>query len=583
MIRQVIKNDIELTEFLSDFGTSFAFDTETTSLSYMDMEVIGVSLCDGRKACYITNLTPQLSICIKQLFDRASTVVAHNIVFDMKALSKLNISLTGKRLYDTMIADHLLDERREHGLKYLAKELLGHDVSSYAQASQQGTNTQEFYEYAMNDAIWTWQLMKWQQIPMVEQKLVTLFREIEMPFQFVIFEMETNGILVDMSKVSVIKQQLHEAFEDSTALLLSHLGVTPTFQSNLLGETTLISPINFNSTQVLNDILFKKMGLKPKEKTPKGVPSVGKITLDAYKDHPFVAELIKYKTIQKLLSGFFEPMEKYVDSDGKIRSHFHDTGTRTGRLSSSSPNLQQLPKPNKAFPVATRSCFIAEPGYKMITCDFSGQELRVLAHVTQAKNMINAFLSGKDFHSATAEQFGVDRTRAKAINFGIAYRKGAFGFAKDWNVTEEEAQQYLDKYFAEFPEVKDAMDRNDTFINSYGYTTSMTGRRRRFDKIQANGWEGYPRKVFREGFNFLIQGYSADMMRIALNKIYANRPKEYDIQLLATVHDEGVFQVKEEYVEEASKFIKDTFESCVHLCVPILSEIGVGKNYDEAK
>jgi len=244
--------------------------------------------------------------------------------------------------------------------------------------------------------------------------------------------------------------------------------------------------------------------------------------------------------------------------------------------------LQQLPKEKDYSPVAVRELFIVPNGYKMITSDYSGQELRVLAHVCNEPNMIKAFKEGKDFHQAIADQFGVSRTQAKAINFGIAYRKGAYGFSQDWNCSEEEAQKVLDKYFQEFPAIKRKMDLNDMFLKENGYVKTMAGRRRHFQKIDD---KYYKNGSYREAFNFLIQGFSADMIRAAMVNVYVRAKKypEWDLKTIMTVHDESVWQVKEEYLEDAMKLINDTFEKAVKLKVPTPSDTNYGVNYNEAK
>ncbi len=268
-----------------------------------------------------------------------------------------------------------------------------------------------------------------------------------------------------------------------------------------------------------------------------------------------------------------------------IADSFNDCGTKTGRLSCSKPNLQQLPKANKAFPVETRECFIAPPGKKLIASDYSGQELRVLAHLTQDKGLIEAFNSGRDFHQETANKFGVERTKAKAINFGIAYGKMAYGFAKDWNTTEEEAQVFVDTYFKTFPKVKEAIEETTKEVKKQGYVISMAGRRRRLQLVTDGDNKFYRKSSFREAFNFKIQGFSADMMRIAsiriLNQCIKN--KEWGMRIIALIHDECLVEVKEEYAEQAKEVINKAMIGAVNLCVPVLVDTHIGDNYAQIK
>jgi len=472
--KYVIKSLEELKTFLGDFGPNLSFDTETTSLKYTELEIEGISLCNRHKACYMDFVGKPIDYikeALSLIFEQVTTVIAHNIVYDMKVIKKYGISLEGKKIYDTMIADHLINENREHGLKALARLLLGkEEVMSYTEARAKGGQT--FIDYATNDAIWTWELCMLQQPLMKSQGLVKLFREIEMPFQFVLLEMEVNGMEVDMEQVNKTKEELKQAIEDISIELLDELGERPTFQLDLFGKSHIQSPINFNSGKVLQDILFNRLGLTVVEYTPAGAPAVGKNTLSKLAPlSEFVRVLQKYKIAQKLLSAFFEPMEGHVDVDGMVRPSFRDIGTKTGRLSCNSPNLQQLPKVNSAFPVSTRNCFIAGKGRKMITCDYSGQEIRVMAQISKDPTLIEALNNGYDMHLAIANQFyklGIpeealsttgdeygkykekfykERTQAKTITFGLAYGKGAYGFALDFGISEDEAQTIVDDYF----------------------------------------------------------------------------------------------------------------------------------------
>ena len=617
MIRKVLKTEEEVKEFLKDFGPNFAFDTETTGLKYMTLEIEGISLCDGKKACYIDLINNQdfslIISLLKALFMETNTIIAHNIVFDMKVLHKYGISLEDKKIYDTMIADHLIDENRRHGLKYLAENILGKETLKYDEAEKAGHQSDLFYEYAINDAVWTWELCMYQQPIMKREGLVNVFRNIEMPFQFVLLDMQINGMLIDLSKVNEIRENLKESINNFQIELHDMIGERCEFQSDLMGNINILPTVNFNSGKVLQDILFNKLGLKVVESTPGGAPSTGRVTIDTYKkDIPFVATLNKYKIAQKLLSAYFADdgqIMRNLDSDGRVRPSFKDTGTKTGRLSCSDPNLQQLPKANEDFPIPSRSAFIAGPGRKMITADFSGQEVRVMAEISRDETLVDSLNKGYDMHLAVANKFynlGIpiealndthpdhdtykskfkkQRTQAKVITFGLAYGKGAFGFAKDFNISEEEAQKIVDDYFAGMPGLKKAIESKHEEVKQHGCVTYLSGRKRHFEKIQKEDWEGYSKKSLRQAFNACIQGYSADMMRLAMIKVreaFKNRP-EMDFKLEATIHDELNGTVKQEYAEEAGKIVKECMETCVKFCVPVLADIDITDNYNDAK
>jgi len=617
MIRKVLKTEDEVKEFFTDFGKSFSFDTETTSLKYTELEIEGISFCDGKKACYIDlidNVDKYLILkFLKTIFEQASTVVAHNIVYDMKVLHKYGISLEDNKLYDTMIADHLINENRQHGLKHLSEKLLGKEVTKYEEAEKAGHQSDIFYEYAINDAVWTWELCMYQQPIMKRENLVLLFRDIEMPFQLVLLDMEINGMEIDVDKVKQIECELKQAIEDFSAQMHEILGERMTMQQDLTGNIIMEPALNFNSGAVLQDILFNRLKLKVVETTPSGKPSTGRITIDTYKkDVPFVNLLNKYKIAQKLHSSYFSDdgqIMRNIDKDNKVRPSFRDTGTKTGRLSCSEPNLQQLPKANEDFPVPSRSAFIAGEGRKMIVSDFGSQEICVAAQISKDPTLISALNKGHDVHLAVARstfnldipeeclskkhpeynkyktKFKKERTNAKVVTFGTLYGKGTFGFSKDFGIPEEEAQEMIDKFFEGMPKVKDAIDAAHKSIDDNGYVEYMSGRKRHFVKVTREEWTGYLKKNYRQAFNACIQGFSADMMRMAMISIRKEVKKhpEWDFKIVATIHDEICGTVKEEYAEVAAKTVKEAMESCVDFVVPIVADTEVVDNYNEAK
>lgn len=563
----------------------FSFDTETTSLDYYSQEMIGMSFCDGN----ITFYTPYKDYILKDLkilISKDCSILAHNIVFDAKVLHKYNVSIFNSQWIDTMVMSHLLNENEEHGLKYLANKYLGVDIKEWKDITK-NTDSEEYMEYALNDAEWTWLLAQEFKQKIIDEDLFMLFSKIEMPFLRCLFLMEITGIKVDKERIDITTKELKKVIIDLEIQMLDSLNEPYEYAYDLFGEFKIKSKLNFNSSIQLAKIIKERLGLDIEEKTESGKESVGKVTIKKLKEqHEFVKLLDKYKAAQKLLSAFFEPMPDYIDEDGRIRPSFKDIGAKTGRLSCHSPNLQQLPKKNENFDeVDVRSCFVASEGYVMIAGDYSGQELRVLAQVTDDNGLIDAFNSGKDFHQETADKFGVSRTKAKAINFGVAYRKSAYGFAKDWGTTEEEAQEFLDKYFEQFPNVLRKMSDTDKFLNSNDYVKSLTGRRRRFEKVTKNNWTGHLRGSYRQAFNFLVQGFSADMMRIACVKVMnlGLRNKEWGLKMLMTVHDELVVEVKEEYKDIALVGIKEVMESAVKFKVPVIADVKYGKNYSECK
>jgi len=586
MEKTIIRNEEDLKNYLTTFKHSvFSLDTETTSLSYFKQEVTHLQISNDTQACVII-LNPLMINIIQEWFKnipKNTLIIGHNIVFDAKALYKIGVNIINFKWFDTMVAAHLLDEESQIGLKYLSQKFLGADTIKYTEAVN---DKDKFLEYSINDAVWTYQLFGLFAPRLKEEGLEYLMKKIEMPFLRVVFMMETAGWLVDKDRISSITTEIKEEVFSLQKKMYDILGMKSEIQYKLDGSLELKGDLNLNSNDQLAKILFDKLGLEDTGVTTTGKRKTGREAIKKLKGkHVFVDLLEKYKVARKLLTAFFNPMPTFIDPDGRVRSSFNDCGTRTGRLSSRNPNIQQLPKKNEVFPIETRSCFIAPRGKKLIAADYSGQELRVLSQVTMDKGLISAFNSGKDFHQETADKFGVSRTQAKAINFGVAYGKGAYGFSKDWGTTEDEAQKFLDKYFSNFPMVKEAIEQTTKEVKQKGYVTNLVGRRRRFNKVKRDGNEFYTRGMFREAFNFKIQGFSADMTRVAAIKVYnlCLKNKDWGMKILALVHDEVVVEVNEYYAGVAAEAIEKAMVTVAKLKVPLLAEVHIGNKYSEVK
>lgn len=636
MKKTIVTTPEEATQILTSYDfKQTSFDVETTGRRYEDRWVhgggygrtqqpTGISFCNGQQAIYIDtcewtreDLEPVLEVLRKRwAVNKAKdkTIIAHNIPFDMGALYKYGIKLWGAEWFCTMTAAHLIGETDKKSLKKQAQKLLGEtETKSWEEAK---TDRKTFHEYALNDAIWSWELAQRQSRILRAEGLETLFRTIEMPYQVILMQMEVCGIPVDKEKITRIRGELETALDEATKDLLEYLGEHYHYGKECTvrcrieckkHRRKLLSPINFNSHQQIADILFDRLGLEVVEYTANDNPSTGRATLEHYSNHPFVKLLRKYKVINKLLTAFFKPLPQYIDKDGRVRPNFKNTGTVTGRLSCAEPNMQQQPKKNDLFPVETRSCFIAPEGYKMLTADYSGQEVCVLAHVSQDEKLIRALENGYDLHLAIARDFldldipeealskthpeyqkykdkySKERGRAKTITFGLSYGKSAYGFAKDFDITEDEGQQILDDYFERFPGVKKAIDECKETVDKQGEVTQHYGRKRRFSK---NRWGGYDDRAYRQAFNFLIQSPSADMIRQAsINVLHEQiRNPEWGLRQVATVHDENVYLVKEEYLEPASEAVEKAFLKATNsFSVPFGVDLGVGDDYAQAK
>lgn len=632
MEKQYLLNLGELNKFFSDFNKEkFSFDTETKTsdptdktgigaVRYGVLKITGISFCDGKKACYIplyddAQVTTAMhrtegmewlkhNVFKTNSYCKGQKLICHNMVFDAMVIHKYGIDIYGADWYDTMVAYHLIDENDKKGLKYLTKKYLGYEATHY---SEVGDNhyTKQFWQYGLDDAVNTWKLYELFQPMIVEKDLEKLFFKIEMPFQRALLEMKITGVVVDTKLLSTILSDLGTAISDFKKEMYSYLGEPYEIQSTLFGDGEVVGSINFNSSSQVGDILFSKLGLKVVELTDSGNASTGKKTISTYKKHPFVSILNKYKIASKIVQ-MYSKLPSMIEPDGVIRPSFKNCGTKTGRLSCSDPNLQQLPKKNKDFPVNTRECFTVPKGYKMFSADYSGQEICVLAQESKDENLIDMLRHGHDTHLAIANQFSNlglskdqlssahpdyednkdkfkdERGKAKTITFGLAYGKGAYGFAKDFGIPEEEAQGIVDDYFSSVPKVLQAIKSTHKEVDSQGYVRNMAGRYRHFTK---NPDGRYPNGAYRQSFNFKIQGFAADMIRVAAIKCLnvARRNKEWGLKTIMMVHDEIVFMVKEEHVEAATEAVKIGMESAVNFLVPTKSDIEVGTNYGNAK
>jgi DNA polymerase I len=485
--------------------------------------------------------------------------------------------------------------------------------------------SKDFWEYGLDDAQNTYELYR-HFSPIIDSKgLRYLMFKVEMPYQKCLLEMAIEGVVVDKELMNQQQELLVKTKDELVMKLCETLGVKYSMQFNLSNnDFTLVSPINFNSTQQLIKI-FKDLEIPITEVTDKGNPSVGKLTLTVNKDHPFVNLLIRYKIVCKLLEGFLEPLPNMIQSDGRVRPYFNDVGARTGRLSCSEPNLQQLPKPKcyhcggegikdgvcggcgKEVLVNVRSVFKAPPGFKMFSVDYSGQEVAVMAQQSKDPTLVESLNKGYDMHLAIANQFynlGIpsdclvssnpdyegyrvkfskERSNAKVITFGLAYGKGSFGFSKDFGISEDEAHRIVDDYFDGMPGLKRAIDNAHSDVRKHGFVRNLAGRYRHFSKGVSGHYSG---KDLRQSFNFLIQGFSADMVRAASINVYNRKQHfpEWGLVQVMTVHDENVYLVKEEYVSEATVLVKRAFEDVgKRFVVPLKADVEVGDNYGTAK
>ena len=602
--RSVYTAPIMFQGFLMTCGTTLALDTETYdpqereggALNYIYLEIEGFSLCDGKQACYVhlkgnkykDKLLAQLGFFLEE---RAELVIMHNAPFDMSVLYKYGIK--DYTVACTKTASFLLDENRPStGLKDLAGSILNVPKSriiSYEDAASQSFAT--FCKYAINDAVWTYQLYQRFSTDLIKQGLGHVFQDVEMPFQTALRDLRINGALVDRETAREMRyetQHLHCRLEDEMfRYVYTELwGRNPeeywgNWYFKITPRSRVVSMeqhINFCSTDQMIRII-ESLGIKITERTKKKNKSIGKAFKDRIKGtHSFLDLWLKYIKAEKLLSSFLNPFEEHVNDDGRIRCNFHNCTAVTGRLSCSNPNLEQLPQNNDIANI--RNLFVSSPNNVLIVADYSGQELRVLAEESQDPVLRGAYLKepNDDLHQITADATGNTRTDAKRINFGIPYGKQAYGFSKDFRCSVQEAQKFLDAYFDKYVRVHTRIEQCKRAVFKNGYIKNMSGRRRRFPGIKGMSKWGRER-CYRQAFNFLIQSFSADMMKIAAGRAVCNP----NLKLVNLIHDELVVECKESYAKECVNYVREVMVNAVKLSVPLKVDIHLVKRYGDVE
>lgn len=432
-------------------------------------------------------------------------------------------------------------------------------------------------EYAAEDADVTMKLHQ-TLFPELEKTptLLKLFNEIEMPLVRVLSHIERNGVLIDPQKLLVQSQEIEQRLAEVEAEVHQAAG----------------QEFNLASTKQLQEILFEKLGLPVKKKTPKGAPSTNEEVLEelAQEGHIVPKLLIEHRGLSKLKSTYTDKLPQMINpKTGRVHTSYHQAVTATGRLSSSDPNLQNIPIRNEEGR-RIRQAFIAREGYKIVAADYSQIELRIMAHLAHDEGMLKAFTEGKDIHRSTAaEIFGVSlkevtneqRRNAKAINFGLIYGMSEFGLSNQLGISRQEARSYMDAYFNRYPNVLQFMTDIKAKAAEQGYVETLLGRRLYLPEIKSSN--GMRRKATeRVAINAPMQGTAADIIKVAMIGIDKMIFGDENIKMIMQVHDELVFEVKAERVDHYSQLIKAEMEKAMKLHVPLIADVGVGDNWDEA-
>jgi DNA polymerase-1 len=577
---------------------AFAFDTETTSLDYMAARVVGVSFAvKAGEAAYVPfghdypGAPGQLSEkdvlgALKPLLEDAKKAkIGQNLKYDAHVLANHGIHMQGIA-EDTMLESYVLDSTQRHDMDSMALRLLGHETIHFVDIAGKGAKQLTFNEidleqagpYAAEDADITLQIHhKLCAQLKAEKKLMAVYRDIELPLLPVLLNIERTGVKVD---VAMLQKQ-------SKQLAKSIVGIEQQ-AFDVAGET-----FNLASPKQLQTILFDKLGLEPKRKTPKGQPSTAEDVLQEFADEgeELPALILKHRSMSKLKSTYTDKLPQQVNAEtGRVHTSYNQTVAATGRLSSTDPNLQNIPIRSEEGR-RIRQAFIAEKGYCLLAADYSQIELRIMAHLSQDESLLKAFSEGMDIHKATAaEVFGVtvdevdsgQRRAAKAINFGLIYGMSAFGLAKQLGIGRYEAQEYVDLYFARYPGVKAYMDSTREKAHERGYVETVYGRRLYLPEI--NSRNGQRRQYAeRTAINAPMQGTAADIIKRAMiNVDRALTTKKLDARVVMQVHDELVVEVAEKQADKLAKLLHSSMESAAELSVPLIVEVGKGSNWDEA-
>ena len=576
----------------------FAFDTETTSLNYMQAEIVGLSFAiEPGEAAYVplAHLNPGLEgqLDRDRILDQMKPLlesdavkkVGQHLKYDANVLANHGITLRGIA-HDTMLQSYIIDAvGSRHDMGSLALKYLGQRVISFEKVAGKGAKQVSFDHvdieqaaaYAAEDADVTLRLHE-ALMPKLEAEasLNEVYQRLELPLVPVLSKIERNGAYVSIDK---LRAQSHEI-----AIRLAEL---ESQACELAGQ-----PFNLASPKQLGEILFEKLELPVIKKTPKGAPSTAEeVLVELANDYELPAVLIEHRGLAKLKSTYTDKLPEMVDTrTGRVHTSYHQAVTATGRLSSSDPNLQNIPIRTREGR-RIRQAFIAPEGRKIVAADYSQIELRIMAHLSSDAGLLHAFANELDVHSATAaEVFDVSldevttdqRRKAKAINFGLIYGMSAFGLARQIGVARGEAQEYIDRYFARYPGVADYMDATRAIAHEQGYVETLLGRRLYLPEINARNKQRQL-AAERTAINAPMQGTAADIIKLAMIDVDAWLTETaLDAKMIMQVHDELVFEVADEACETLCNNVTERMANVIELQVPLLTEVGVGANWDEA-
>lgn len=594
---ELITTNQQLSHWLNQLEQceAFCIDTETTSLDVMMAEIVGISLAiEEGKAAYIPfthdDGSPQLLreevlTALKPILENPTIKkIGQNLKYDYSVLRNHGITLKGI-YYDTMLESYVLNSGSgRHDMDSLALKYLGHKTISYEEIAGKGAKQLRFDQipvekagaYAAEDADITLQLHH-KLYPLIPESVHHVFGNIEMPLVTVLADMERMGVLIDSATLKQHGERLKERIRTLEEEAL-----------HLAGK-----PFNLNSPKQLQEILFDSHKLPIIAKTPTGQPSTAEAVLQelAY-DYRLAAVILEYRSLTKLVSTYIDALPKKINpKTNRVHTSYNQAVTATGRLSSSEPNLQNIPIRSEEGRLI-RTAFIAPEDNIILAADYSQIELRIMAHLSQDENLLKAFANGWDVHAATASEIfqipleeinNEQRRRAKAINFGLIYGMSSFGLAKQIGVERQDAQYYIDTYFQRYPKVLEYMNRTRQQAHHQGYVETLFGRRLYLPEINARNLMRQ-KAAERTAINAPMQGTAADIIKNAMICIakWQNSHEKPPARMIMQVHDELVFEVNKNAIESSKEMIRELMEHTVTLSVPLVVSIGTGANWDAA-
>ncbi len=591
---QLVETEYELEELIKKLESAkeFTFDTETSSLDPHEADIVGISFCTEKNKAFFVH-APKEYAQAKELLNKFKPAlenpqikkIGQNLKYDLTILRYYGIKVQGQ-LFDTMIAHSLISPELKHNMDYLAETYLNYKTihideligkKGATQRNMAELPAMKIKDYAAEDADITHQLKEIFAPKIKDNELIKIFEEVEMPLVSVLTEMEYNGVIIDKKFLDDYKQQLIEKTIETEKKIYELSG----------------AQFNIGSPKQLGDILFKKLKISDKPKLTKTKQfATDEAELLKYQDkHPIVDQILNYRSLSKLISTYVDALPKLInEKTGRIHTSFNQTVTVTGRLSSNNPNLQNIPiRTSEGREI--RKAFIPSEGCIFIDADYSQVELRLMAHLSQDPNMLEAFQNGIDIHTQTAAKvFNVPlvevkpemRYQAKTANFAMIYGSSAFGLSRNLNISASEAKTLIDNYFATYPKVKEFMDRQIKEARDTEIVTTLMGRKRVLKEINSRN-SLIRSNAEHNAINTPIQGSAADIIKMAMIKIQSRIQEEgLKTKMLLQVHDELLFEVPVDEKDKVTEMIKAEMEGAVSLSVPLEVDISSGINWSEA-